>query len=93
MNAEIKEMADKLNIEGEIPLLLEHMILSHHGQHEFGSPVLPMTKEALILSIADNIDAKLNMLDKELNNVEEGTFTTRIFPLENRSFYRPKTKK
>lgn len=93
MNAEIKEMADKLNIEGEIPLLLEHMILSHHGQHEFGSPVLPMTKEALILSIADNIDAKINMLDKELINVSAGSFTNRIFPLENRSFYRPKARK
>ena len=93
MNAEIKEMADKLNIEGEIPLLLEHMILSHHGQHEFGSPVLPMTKEALILSIADNIDAKINMLDKELSNVSAGSFTNRIFPLENRSFYRPKASK
>ena len=50
MCSELREAANILNIKSEVPVLLEHIVLSHHGQHEFGSPVLPMTKEALIIS-------------------------------------------
>jgi 3'-5' exoribonuclease len=39
--------------------LLEHMIISHHGQHEFGSPKLPMFPEALLLHYLDDLDSKL----------------------------------
>jgi 3'-5' exoribonuclease len=42
-------------------LHLIHLILSHHGTHEFGSPVLPKTPEAMALHHVDNIDAKLEM--------------------------------
>lgn len=52
-----------------------------------------MTKEALILSFADDIDAKLNMLDKALNNINDGEFTNKIYPLDERCFYRPKSRK
>ena len=66
------------------------MILSHHGQHEFGSPVLPMTKEAMLLSLIDNLDCKVVALNKALETTKEGEFTTKIFSLDNRSFYNPK---
>lgn len=89
MQAEIREMAHKLQITSEVPMLLEHMILSHHGKKEFGSPVLPMTREALMLNIVDDIDAKMNILDKALDGVEDGKFTTKIYPLDDRSFYKP----
>lgn len=92
MQAEIREIADKLNIKSEVPLLLEHMILSHHGKREFGSPVLPMTKEALVLNFADDLDAKMNMLDKAYEVTEEGKFTNRIYALDDRSFYKPKRR-
>jgi 3'-5' exoribonuclease len=52
-------------IEDFPPLLLtqiEHLVLSHHGSLEFGSPVLPQTIEAFILSFADDLDAKVNMV-------------------------------
>lgn len=71
-------------------LLLRHMILSHHGELEFGSPVVPMTCEAEVLNFIDNLDARMNMLEKALNSVKAGEFTPRIFPLDNRSFYKPK---
>lgn len=90
MAAEIRHAAEELKIEGETPLLLEHMVLAHHGQHEFGSPVLPLTKEALLLSLIDNIDSKMVILEKALEGVKEGEFTTKIFPLDNRAFYKPK---
>jgi 3'-5' exoribonuclease len=44
----------------ETLLRLKHMILSHHGSYEFGSPKLPMTQEAIALHHLDNLDAKIN---------------------------------
>ncbi len=44
----------------ETALRLKHMIVSHHGQYEFGSPKLPMTLEAVALHLLDNLDAKLH---------------------------------
>lgn len=48
----------------ELLLQIQHIILSHHGHLEFGSPTLPMTVEALLLSQIDDMDAKKNMLDQ-----------------------------
>ena len=90
MAAEIRKAAEELKIKSEIPLLLEHMVLSHHGQFEFGSPVLPLTKEALLLSLIDNLDSKMVVVNKALQDVEEGNFTNKVFPLDNRAFYKPK---
>lgn len=88
--AMIKETADKLNIDGEEVVLLQHIVLSHHGKNEFGSPVLPQIREAEIVSFIDNIDARMNMIDKVLETVEPGEFSKRTFSLENRMFYKPK---
>ena len=49
----------------KLRLLLEHMILSHHGKLEFGSPKLPMTPEALLLSALDDLEAKFQTLRTE----------------------------
>lgn len=89
-NAMIKETADRLHIEGEEVTLLQHMILAHHGKNEFGSPVLPQIKEAEIVYLIDNIDARMAMMDKALETVEPGNFTKRVFSLENRALYKPK---
>jgi 3'-5' exoribonuclease len=43
-------------------ILVEHMILSHHGKYEFGSPKLPMTPEALLLNTLDDLEAKMQTL-------------------------------
>ena len=90
MCAEIRKAAEELKIQSEIPLLLEHMVLSHHGQQEFGSPVMPLTKEGLLLSIIDNLDSKMVVVNKALNDVEPGNFSNKVFPLDNRAFYKPK---
>lgn len=90
MCAELRMAAKELGISGEAPLLLEHMVLSHHGQLEFGSPVLPLTKEALLLSMIDNLDSKMLVLDKAFSDVGEGEFTQKVFALDGRSFYKPK---
>ena len=90
MCAEIRKAADELKITSEIPVLLEHMVLSHHGQQEFGSPVMPLTKEALLLSLIDNLDSKMVVVNKAIADVEPGNFSNKVFPLDNRSFYKPK---
>jgi 3'-5' exoribonuclease len=90
MCAEIRKAAEELKITSEIPLLLEHMILSHHVQPEFGSPVMPLTKEALLLSLIDNLDSKMVVVNKATEDLEPGRFSTKVFRLDNRSFYKPK---
>ncbi len=93
MYAEFKKIVDELHIESEIPLLLEHMILAHHGTLEFGSPVLPMTREALLLSEIDMLDSRMMILDKAYDGVEPGTFTQRVWALDDTSFYKAKNRK
>lgn len=88
--AMIKEKADSMHIEGEEVTLLQHMILAHHGKNEYGSPILPLIKEAEILYLIDNMDARMIMMEKALEQVEPGGFSKRVFSLENRSFYKPK---
>ncbi len=45
-------------------ITLKHLVLSHHGQKEFGAPVLPMIEEAVVLNMIDDLDAKLNYLER-----------------------------
>ena len=62
LEAKVAE-AEKLSGESipeETVLRLKHMIISHHGEYEFGSPKLPMTLEAIALYCLDNLDAKIN---------------------------------
>jgi 3'-5' exoribonuclease len=54
---------------------IEHMVVSHHGHKEFGAPVEPMTIEAMILSAADDLDAKINQVRSALQEEGEGEFT------------------
>lgn len=49
-------------------ILVEHLVLSHHGKYEFGSPKLPMIREAILLSYIDDIDAKMQTMDKVLRD-------------------------
>jgi 3'-5' exoribonuclease len=51
-------------------LLVEHLVLSHHGEYEFGSPKLPMTAEAILLHYLDNLDAKMQTVRTELAKAE-----------------------
>jgi len=56
---------------------LEHIILSHHGSLEFGSPIPPKTREALLVYFLDDLDAKLKMMDTHLQSDSgDGDFTS-----------------
>src|SRR3990172_746648 len=54
-----KKLADMPDFPRPLQTLLEHLIISHHGQYEFGSPKLPMFPEALLLHYIDDLDSKL----------------------------------
>ena len=73
----------------ETLLLLEHAILSHHGQMQFGAPKEPATIEALIVHYADDIDAKINAVASErMKSSTDGEFTAKIWAAGNRTFYK-----
>lgn len=59
-------------LSAELQMHFKHLILGHHGQREWGSPVLPATAEALVLHYADNIDAKLAQLRGLFSDFEYG---------------------
>lgn len=92
VNEEITKIISELNIDEtkEDVIVLRHVLLSHHGQLEYGSPVRPKIMEAEILHMIDNIDAEMMMMTTALNRVAPGEMTAKIFAMDNRSFYKPK---
>jgi 3'-5' exoribonuclease len=70
-------LRDHPEVPREMALELEHLILSHHGAKELGSPVTPMTPEAFILSAADDLDAKMQQIQRHLaTDTSPGRFTS-----------------
>lgn len=57
----------------ELLLRLKHMIVSHHGSYEFGSPRLPMTPEAIALHFLDNLDAKVHSFTRDIREDSSGS--------------------
>jgi 3'-5' exoribonuclease len=55
----------------ELLTQLQHLILSHHGRQEFGSPTVPMTIEAFLLSFVDDLDAKMNLMEQLRKKMKE----------------------
>jgi 3'-5' exoribonuclease len=69
----------------ELLLRLKHMILSHHGSYEYGSPRLPMTPEAIALHHLDNLDAKVHSFTRD---IREDRNTTSAWTPYNQSLQR-----
>ncbi len=70
---------------------LVHLILSHHGRHEFGAPVLPMTPEAILLHHLDDMDAKMNYIDQLRAKQDEPGWSDYQRPLERFLYLQPLT--
>lgn len=72
----------------EIKTALEHLILAHHGQYEFGSPKLPAMPEAIAIHHLDNLDAKLEMFTSKIRNDpdEAGEWTDYVRGLDTRIY-------
>lgn len=86
----IDKLALEVNLDSEKRIMLEHMVLSHHYEPEFGSPKKPLFPEAEILHYLDIIDARMFDMEQALDGVEPGEFTERVWTLDNRKLYKVK---
>ena len=68
--------AELESLEEDIALAISHIILSHHGKREYGSPVLPASPEAMIVSAADDIDFKLNYWKVQIDSISPSSELT-----------------
>ena len=84
---EVAAIAAELDLPEEKATLLEHLILSHHGQPEFGAAVLPQCAEAELLSLVDQIDSRMEIYAETLPTVPAGSFSARIFALEKKIYH------
>ena len=72
-------------------LQIEHLILSHHGELELGSPVRPMTVEAFLLSTVDDLDAKLHQIRRHLDEDDSPGAFTSVNRRLDRALYKPRS--
>ena len=86
--AMIERAAAELMINDETKMLLQHIVMSHHGVPEFGSPKPPMFPEAEIVSEVDLLDARLFEMYDALSGIVTGGFTERLWALDNRQLYK-----
>jgi len=83
----IRETAKELSLDMETAMLLEHMVLSHHGDPEFGACMRPMFLEAILLSQLDMLDATVYEVNDATAKLETGEFSGRMWALDNRKLY------
>ncbi len=84
----VERKCDELQISSEVKVLISHMLLSHHGQPEYGSPIKPMFLEAALLNLIDLMDSRISIYDEVLKTTEDGTFSPRVFALDGSSVYK-----
>ena len=85
--ATLAEAARNVGVSGEIVVLLEHMIISHHGEMEYGSPRAPMFPEAEALHWIDTLDARMNEMQGIMDRVPAGAFSEKIWSLDRRLYH------
>jgi len=84
----IDRLSRELGIDEEVSILIQHMILSHHYEPEFGSPKRPMIPEAELLHYIDMIDARMYDMFNVLENTETKGFSDKVWVLHNRMLYK-----
>ena len=84
---EVKKTAEALGVPEEKSVLLQHMLLSHHGTPELGAAVLPRCAESELLSMIDRIDAHMQVYREAFKTTPPGSFSERIFALEKRIYH------
>ncbi len=89
----IRKYAQELEISNQTAMLLEHMVLSHHGEPEFGAAVRPMFVEAEVLSELDLLDSRIFEMHEAVSGTAENDFSGRLWALDNRKLYNHGRKK
>ncbi len=90
----IERLEDKIrqlpDFPNDLAIQLKHLLISHHGQYQWGSPRKPMTLEAILLHFLDNLDAKLQGVQQFFKKqVPEGSRFSRYHPFFEQYFYLP----
>ncbi len=83
----LNRAAAEAGVTGEPVVLLEHMLLSHHGESEYGSPKPPMFAEAEALHWIDIMDARMNTMKTVTDKTPPGAFSEKIFSLDRRVYH------
>ena len=83
----IQEAANAVDVTGEPVTLLQHMMLSHHGEEQYGSPRKPMFPEAELLHWIDLLDARMNEMQGVEERIRPGVFSEKIWSLERRLYH------
>ena len=83
----LNRAAEETGVTGETVVLLEHMLLSHHGEAEYGSPRPPMFPEAEALHWIDIMDARLNTMKTFTDKTPEGAFSEKVYSLDRRIYH------
>ena len=83
----IDKYAEKLDISRKTAMLLEHMVLSHHGEPEFGAAVRPMFIEAELLSELDLMDSRVFEMREAVAATKPEDFSSRLWALDNRKLF------
>lgn len=83
----INKYAEKLGTNKEVAMLLEHMVLSHHGEPEFGAAVRPSFIEAELLSELDLMDSRVYEMREAVLNTNKNEFSARLWAMDNRKLY------
>lgn len=85
----VDRLGKELGIAEEWLLLVEHMILTHHYEPEFGSPKKPMIPEGELLHYLDMIDARMYDMENALGGIPAGEFSEPVWALDKRRLYKP----
>ena len=83
----IDRYAEKLGVDKKTAMLLEHMVLSHHGEPEFGAAVRPGFIEAELLSELDLMDSRIFEMREAVENAEVDGFSGKIWAMDNRKLF------
>lgn len=85
--AKIDSYATRLGISRRTSVLLQHMILSHHGEPDFGAAVRPMFIEAELLSELDLMDSRVYEMREAVSDAQPDDFSGRVWALDNRKLF------
>lgn len=83
----IHETAEELDADRKIAMLLEHMLISHHGDPEFGAAVRPSFIEAEILSELDMMDARIFEMEETVASTAPDDFSNKMWAMDNRKMF------
>lgn len=82
----VARAAEETGLPEDKSILLQHMILSHHGDPQFGAAVRPMCAESELLSMIDLIDSRMEIYRETMEETQPGAFSKRVFALDKKIY-------